>query len=109
MSETGLSASLGLVRDPFVSRQLPSCCVLTWWGGERASSPVSLWCKGTHLTTTALPSWPCLVLITSQRPHLHTLPHSQVRLQHMNFEGTQRFSPQQKSYSNASGWLTPEP
>ena len=90
MSETGLLASLGLVRELFVNRQLPSCCVLTWWGGggERASSPVSLRCKGTHLTTRALPSWLCLVLITSQRPHLHTLPHSQVRLQHMNFEGT---------------------
>ena len=33
MSETGLLASLGLVREPFVNRQLPSCCVLTWWGG----------------------------------------------------------------------------
>ena len=45
MSETGLLASLGLVREPFVNRQLPSCCVLTWWGvGERESklSSVSL-------------------------------------------------------------------
>ena len=30
-------------------------------------------------------------LITSQRPHLHILSHQRLRLQYMNFEGTQTF------------------
>ena len=58
-------------------------------GRDRASCLVSLWYKGTHLTTRALSSWPYLALITSQRPHILILPHCQVRLQYMNFQGTQ--------------------
>ena len=45
----------------------------------------------------APPQFPHPNLITSQRPHLHLLSHRGLRLQHMNFEGTQTCRQQQGS------------
>lgn len=41
-------------------------------------------------------------LITSQTPHLQILSHRGLGFQHKNFEGIQKFSPQQKEKKNGS-------
>ena len=69
-------------------RQLLFHCVLTWQG-ERGSKFSSVSTnKGTNCVIGALPSWPHLNLITSQRPHLLILSHWGIGYQHKDFERT---------------------
>lgn len=56
---------------------LYSCDLVTWAGsgeGEKEKALVSSF-KGTSYILRLLPSWPCVTLITSQKPRLQILSH----------------------------------
>lgn len=79
--------------SPFSDLQIvPSSCFLTWQRGkERASSGLTCF-LGQWSLMGALPLWPHLNPLSSQRPFLQNALTSWVGLQHTNFRRTQTFS-----------------
>lgn len=66
-----------MVRACFLFHRLCKvfCCILTWWRAERGTSSFMSLIRALILLMKGAPSWPHLILMTSQRLHLLILSH----------------------------------
>lgn len=75
-------------------------------GLKLSSMSLSPFMKATTSTSRALPSWPDLILITSQRPYFQISSHWVLELQYINWGWgcPQIFGPSQEATHAITGW-----